>query len=389
MSIASKASGFCILAVVALITFGGCGEDKRPSTTQPIARYQSLGPRNVPDYLKGTIYEKANMQDMRPFTVNGFGLVGQLRGSGDNSAIATAVRDYMRKEILRHGYGTYRNPVGAEEILRDKTYAVVRVDGLIPPGARKDDHFDILVSVPEESYTSSVSHGALYRTGLKYMGADPTRPGGSVNVYANAQGPIFVNPQYALLNSKTMDANARKSLRYGIVMDGGMNLYDSPLALRVRDPQFSTTRAIERRISQRFQDVADKTNKIGQLAMAAAQDDAIVHVYVPRFYRGDFQHFAGLVKHLYLNGNPAYLALMAQKLADAAMQPDAPLENISYALEGIGEPGQQVLATMMQSDKPEIAYAAARAGALATGASATDGARRNACQDKDCARRCA
>lgn len=366
MSKASKVSGILVLAVLAGISFGGCGggEKKRPSTTQPIVRYQPLGPRVVPDYLKGTIFEKANMQDMRPFLVSGFGLVGQLRGTGNNSAIATGVRDYMRKEILTHGYSTWRNPVSPEQILRDPTYAVIRVDGLIPPGARKDDHFDILVSVPEESYTTSLSHGTLYRTGLKYMGADPQRPGGSVNVYAHAQGPVFVNPQYALLNSKTMDANARKSLRYGIVMDGGMNLFDSPLALRVRDPQFSTTRAIEQRITQRFQDVADKTNNLGQLAMAAAQDDAIVHVYVPRYYRGDFQHFAGVVKHIYMDGNPAHLAMMAQKLADAATQPDAPLENISYALEGIGEPAQQVLAVMMRSEKPEVAFAAARAAAF-------------------------
>lgn len=365
MSTRSKIWSVCVLAAIAGITVG-CNdrEKKRPSTTQPITRYQSLGPRSVPDYLKGTLYEISNMQDMAPFPVSGYALVGQLRGTGDNSAIPTAVREYMRKELARHGYGTFRNPVTPEQVLRDPTFAVVRVDGLIPPGARKEDHFDILVSVPEESYTSSLSHGVLYRAGLKYMGADPQRPGGSVNVYANVQGPIFVNPEYALLSKKQIDANARKSLRYGIVMDGGMAIYDSPLALRVRDPQFAVTRAIEHRINQRFQEYADKTNKVGVLAMAQAQDDAIVHVYVPRLYRGDYEHFAGVVKHLYANPNPGFLATMAEKLAEAAEQPDAPLENISYAWEGIGEPAQQVLAKAMKSSKPEVAFAAARAAAF-------------------------
>jgi hypothetical protein len=55
---------------------------------------------------------------------------------------------------------------------------------------------------------------------------------------------------------------------------------------------------------------------------------------------------------------------MAQKLADAAVQQDVYLDNISFAWEGIGAPAEPVLRKMMHHPKPEVAYAAARAAAF-------------------------
>lgn len=341
----------------------------------PVSRYKSQGLREVPEYLKGTIFERANLLDTEPYRVSGYGLVAGLRGTGDNSAIPQEVRKYMVKEILRGGFQSHATglqDISPEQILRDPRFAVVRVDGLIPPGARKfdptpgiyNDRFDIYVSAMEESYTKSLSHGTLYTTSLRRMGANPNNPGGSVNVLAMAVGPVFVNPTHALTSARNIDATAQSSLRYGVVMDGGVSRVDNALILVARDPQYSTTRLLERRINERFQNEADKTNAVGRLAMASAVDDAVVRVYVPRSYAGDWQHFAGIVKHLYVKGDPGYLAQMAQRLADAAVQPDAPLENISYALEGIGTPAESVLRKLMHYPQQDVAYAAARAAAF-------------------------
>ena len=370
----SKASVKKLLMMAAMgLTIAGMGcsnpERKKASTTQPIVRYPSLGLRKVPAYLAGTIFERANLQDVQPFAVSGFGLVVNLRGTGDNSAIPTNVYDYMIKQMQVHGFGSHRVPgfenFSPEKILRDNRTAVVRVDGFVPPGARKDERFDIVVSAMEESYTSSLSHGDLFLTDLRYQGADPNQPAGSVNTYAVAAGPVFVNPAYALMGKKNLSTVAKQSLRYGVVMDGGTSTFDNPLTLRVREPQFSTSRAIEVRINRRFQSVADKSSKVGgPPTMAAAQDEGVILVYVPRIYRGNWEHFSGVVKHLYLNGEPAYLAQKAEQLAQAAMMPDAPLENISYALEGIGEPAMGVLKKLMAQKSPDVVYAAARAAAF-------------------------
>jgi len=59
---------------------------------------------------------------------------------------------------------------------------------------------------------------------------------------------------------------------------------------------------------------------------------------VPMAYKGNWEHFMGVVTHLYINLNPAVAAIKAQELADEAKKPGALLEDISYALEGIGAP---------------------------------------------------
>lgn len=354
--------GVCLGLCFSLLA--GCSDDKPTTRPTLVSRYQSNGPRQVPDAFKDTILERADLQDIEPFLVSGYGLVVRLPGTGDNSNLPTTVRDYMIKQLQVHGYGTmFRElrDVPPEQVLRDKRTAVVRVDGFIPPGARQDDTIDVQVSALEQSYTTSLAHGTLFTAELRNLGADPNRPGGSVNTYARAAGPVFVNPAHAL-NRKPTDPMARQSLRFGSAMDCGIVDFDRPLVIRVRDPQMSTARLIERRINERYQAIADKPSRVSSgMIVAAAQDEAMVYLYMPKVFHGDWQHFTGVVKHLYLNGDPGFLARAAARLAAEAQKPDAPLENISYALEGIGQAGLSAMHSLLASDKPDVAYAAARA----------------------------
>ncbi len=351
-----------------LTIMAGCGEDA--ATTRPVlvTKYPSYGPRVVPEAFKDTILERANVENDLPFLVSGYGLVVQLRGTGDNANLPTTVRDYMIKQLQVHGFGMMFHDLQnmpPEDVLRDKRTAVVRVDGFVPPGAREDDLIDVQVSALEQSYTTSLAHGTLFTAELRITGADPNRPGGSergsVNTYARAMGPLFVNPAHAV-NRNPTEAMARQSLRFATVMGGGMVDFDNPLVLRVRDPQMSTSRLLERRVNERYQTLADKASRIsaGRI-VAAAQDEGHVYLYMPKAFKGDWQHFIGVVKHLYLNGDPGFLARAAERLAAEAQKPDAPLENISYALEGIGPAGLPAMRGLMSSDKNEVVFAAARA----------------------------
>ena len=57
-----------------------------------------------------------------------------------------------------------------------------------------------------------------------------------------------------------------------------------------------------------FQAVADKPRKNVMPAtfqVAAALDEGLIEVYVPRAYAGDWKHFIDVVEHLYINGSPA------------------------------------------------------------------------------------
>jgi hypothetical protein len=350
----------CSVLLAGVLT--GCGDKKPPP--KPVEKYATLPPKQVPAFLRDTIYQRTDLVDTEPLAVSGFGIVTRLQGTGDNTLLPTSVRSFIINQMVKNGFGSKLqvppfSEMKPEDMLRDPSVAVVRVDAFIPPGARQFDHFDVQVSALKESATSSLAHGLLYRADLKRNGANNIDPGYEVNIPAVAEGYVFVNPVYAANSQKVSDTAAKDSLRYGVILDGGVCLEYRPLMLRLRAPQRSMSRAIEALIEQRFASLkAYKEDKL-----AAAKDEAVVLVQLPESYHGDWQHFAGVMTHLYLDTRPDVLAVRAQKLAEEAVKPDAPLEDISYCWEGLDRAALPTLAKLMGHEKPEVAYAAARAAA--------------------------
>ncbi len=352
----------CVLlsAIAAMVS---CTEKPAPV----VNKYPTLPLREVPDYLSDTILQYTDMTGTEPYPVSGFGLVANLDGTG-GSHVATAVRDFMIKEIGRHQFDSYAGKnMDADGILNSKRFAIVRVDGFIPPGARAGTDwwtwFDVRVSVPPGSDATSLARGDLYETDLKVGGASTLQPGSeTVAVLAQVQGPIFINPAYALDDSNDTPT-ARASRRSGVILGFARVMDDRPLILRLRAPERRMARAIENRIIEQFQGVVDDDLRIKHVA--AAQDEGLIYVYVPRFYTDDWSHFANLLKHLYMRGgSPDYAALKAQQLADAAVKPDAPLDDISFAWEGLGKPAMHALTPLMNSTNADVQFAAVRAAAF-------------------------
>src|SRR4029078_8268264 len=93
---------------------------------------------------------------------------------------------------------------------------------------------------------------------------------------------------------------AKKSLRSGVVLDGGVSRVDRPRVMRVLTPSRAMARQIEWRIDNRFQSIDDirKVNANTGNGVAFAQAEGIVNVYVPRTFPGDWEHFGKLVSHL-------------------------------------------------------------------------------------------
>src|SRR5688572_22682870 len=78
---------------VALLTAHGCAR-RPPQTARSEPRFPSLPPKDVPDYLKGTIIERVDVFNTGPKPVSGYGLVANLWGTGDAKA-SNATREYM------------------------------------------------------------------------------------------------------------------------------------------------------------------------------------------------------------------------------------------------------------------------------------------------------
>ena len=70
--------------LLAIAGAGGCTTKAPGKITSP---YQNVGPRkNLPPYLKGSVYELVELANSEPLTISSYGLVGQLRGTGDTKA---------------------------------------------------------------------------------------------------------------------------------------------------------------------------------------------------------------------------------------------------------------------------------------------------------------
>src|SRR4051794_24023570 len=93
-------------AVVAggiLATTTGCPTDTHPPAAK--INYPTV-PKDtsLAAFLDGTIQDRTFLNNETPYAVSAYGLVGQLRGTGDCSAPAS-VRSYMSKELARHKFG--------------------------------------------------------------------------------------------------------------------------------------------------------------------------------------------------------------------------------------------------------------------------------------------
>jgi Flagellar P-ring protein len=324
-------------------------------TPKPKIRYTSIPKdKSLPALLDGTIYERTILANDTPYAVSAYGLIGQLRGTGDCTA-PTSVRTYMSKEIARHKFGDATIPgygnISSADVLKDPHYAIVVVEGQIPPGARKDDWIDVRVSCLPNNNTKSLAHGVLFETDLKNAGANRDNPSGAVNSFVRVKGPVLVNPAYALDDATNPTGPAKVSLRKGTVLYNGKVMQDRPILLRLREPSRLTSRAIEARIWDRFQPET----------VATAEDEGVVQVYVPRAFRGDYEHFLGVVRHMWLVNTPEFNAAKAKMLVAEATKPNAPLEDISYCWEGIGKDALPFIQPLLTDGRPDVAFAAARA----------------------------
>ncbi|MDB5324119.1 MAG: flgI [Phycisphaerales bacterium] len=350
-----------------LLLLGGCSKNAPPKVAKPA--YTNIGLRTgLPAYLKDTVLERSDLSNTGVLAVSSYGLVVNLRYSGDSNTTPTAVREWMIKEMYRHGFGGHRIPgyqeMTPERALADKRNSIVIAGAFIPPGARIGQRVDAYCQALPQSNTASLAGGTLYQCELRLYGANALDPGGSVNKYVEARGPLFINPAYALETPKPTEGVARSGARTATVMGGGLVTTDRALQLRLRTPQWSISRAMEMIINTRFQGVADKHRQDGRgLCVAEAQDDGYLNLYVPVSFKGNWERFAGVATHLYINLNPSVAAVKAQELAEAAKRPGAMLEDISFALEGLGPVAIPYIIPLLAHPAPDVRYAAARAGA--------------------------
>jgi hypothetical protein len=310
-----------VVAVALLVSAGGCrsGESKRSSIE--LAGPAELGP---------TVGSLAGVVEPAPVSVEGYGLVGGLAGTG-SAYCPPQVRAYLRQYILAQLPGGGR---GVDELIDSDNTAVVLLEAEIPPTPSKEDHFDVRVRLVPGSEATSIRGGWLYKAELVPRGTF----GADTRALATVEGPVFINP------ISTVEVSAKG----GYILGGGRVLYDYAALLRLRKPDYRVASLIRNRLSERYGP---------NLVRALSPGD--LEVRIPPDYLHRKLRFISMV--------PATPLEVTEELTRArvnafvhqlAVGPDK--ESSEIALEAIGRDSLGKLGALLNASDAEVRLRAAR-----------------------------
>ena len=102
------AGGWLVCCLGCLAIMAGCAEDPKPVVKPP--KYDARpAKQGLPAFMHNTIWEKVDVGNTEAFMVSAYGLVVNLDNTGDSTA-PYAVRSYILKEMVKHGYGSKLQP---------------------------------------------------------------------------------------------------------------------------------------------------------------------------------------------------------------------------------------------------------------------------------------
>jgi hypothetical protein len=356
----------CLLLLVSMMGIIGfligCDEARWNLTTQPAkdkearqqaeikAEYEKNGP------LPGTIGSVSYIEGRQSINVQGYGLVTRLAGTGSSEC-----PENLRTEIVETiaKYQKLYNPKGqipsmnSGLLINSMNTAVVKVTGLIPSGAVKDDSFDLYVQALPNTGTTSLEGGQLYTCDLRVYSGPETLASTS-RIYARASGPIFINPF-----EKKQYRGTIQLKRKGYVLGGGDVREDRMIMLVLNQGSYAAARAIEQKINSTFGPPSD--DPLWKTAKAVSSNR--IELRIPRAFRSQKSHFLELVQSLYIRNDPAYLESMANELARRISDPTVNASAMSDAWESMGRTMIPLIQPFYRSRNMQASYYSCRAGA--------------------------
>jgi len=314
-----------VLAAVTLLSLcwaAGC-------TVPQKARVGALNPATAD--LGPTIGALVTVRGLEPVVVEGYGLVGGLKGTG-SAECPPAIRAYLARDIRRQL--PERGTLDIEKFISSPDTATVLVEGVFPEMPFKDEYFDVKVTALPSTQTTSLSGGGLMLAELKLPGnlAVDTR------VLADAKGPIFID--------KISDV--RPDGRTGYILAGGKILDDYKVVLELHQSDFRVANGIRNLINGRF----------GETTAQAVQPGR-VEVLVPARYRQQPQRFVSIVNAMFVTQEPQVTAeritTLIKRLAESQNKYDS-----EVALEAIGNRSLIGLQALLSSSDERVRLSAGR-----------------------------
>ncbi|MBN2137876.1 MAG: flagellar basal body P-ring protein FlgI [Sedimentisphaerales bacterium] len=301
---------------------GGCEDTGRSAgRSKLLAGPSDLGP---------TIGSLAKIYSPESAVVEGYGLVGGLRGTGSLEC-PPSLRAYLKRYILKQ---VPDQKINVEKLINSYNTAVVHVVGEVPSMGSTTKGFDVLVSALKGTQTTSLEGGWLYGAELRVAGGLAAGTG----VVGRAAGPIFTDQLGDL-------AMSRKT---GYVLGGAETSQEYRMSLVLDKPDFAMAGNVRNRINERF-----------GIGIARAVTPGRIELLLPPRYVGQRQRFISLVEATYLTEDPEITAQrVLVHIKNLAISEDKHPSEI--ALEAIGNESLGKLRILLNSSDEKIRFHAAR-----------------------------
>lgn len=313
----------CNIAAVFIIGLaGGCDEAGRMGGKSPLI--------DSPTDLGTTIGSLATIYSPESVSVEGYGLVGGLQGTG-SSECPPSLRAYLKRYILKQ---LPDQKIDLDKLIDNPTTAVVHVVGEVPSLEAKERRFDVMVAALAGTQTTSIEGGWLYGAELRVTG----RMGVGTPAVGKVAGPVFTDRIGDLMMSGRM----------GYVLGGAEVFDDHRLSLVFHKAGFEVANNVRNRINERF-----------GFGVAKAVTPGRIELIVPPKYAAKRQRFVSLVEATYMAENPEITAqrILANIRSLATSQDKYAAE---IALEAIGNESLAKLSILLNSSDQEVQLRAAR-----------------------------
>jgi len=311
---------FVTSVLVTVFFAGGCGEPARTGEKE-------LAPKID---LGTTIGDLAEVFSVDAIAVEGYALVGGLRGTG-SAQCPPQIREYLRKYILKQFPA---QTIDAERLINSRDTAVVRVEGIMPTAVSRNRYFDVRVVALPSTETTSLESGELWGADLYEAG----RFGAAIKVLATAEGPVFID---TIGPSKT-------DKKIGYVLAGGTVLDEYKMNLALRRPDYRTANLIRNKLNERF-----------GTGTAKAVSPSQIELKVPARYREQKRRFISIVNATYLAQTREItkerIRTFVRKLAVSEEKYTSEI-----ALETIGKESLDKVAALLNSSNEQVRLRAAR-----------------------------
>ncbi|MCH2178470.1 MAG: flagellar basal body P-ring protein FlgI [Mariniblastus sp.] len=333
-------SGWAFLTALFLVGLLGCG-NIIPRGQSPDESIISMD-----NDAKRTIYisDVCKVWGLNYAPVEGVGLVSSLDGTGSNP-VPSGQRDHLLSELKNRSI--VEDP---KKAIASENTSMVLVKGLLPPGIKKGERFDVEVQLMPKSDTSSLMYGKLMKTRMRpMMNTGRSVKLGTVNAVVN--GSVMVD---SVFETRQDGANHTR----GWIFGGGVALEDRKMALKVFTDQTKVklTRSIAYSINNRFTTVTSS----GRQGVATAKSDRHIALELPDVYKHNIGRYFQVLVNMAVDER-ADLRVNRLDRLDLEINDPSICARAALELEAFGEEGVPALKRALKNPDSVVRFNAAQA----------------------------